>query len=69
MTHGRKKGVPEWLRFELVKAVCLGHVPLSVHSFVSQFVYSEFVDLETLKRVAKTLLSNRAQKVTSSQLI
>ena len=63
-------GVPEWLRSELVKAVCVGHVPKSVHSFVSQFEYSEFVELETMERVAKTLLSNRpkAQNVTSSQL-
>lgn len=22
-----ERGVPEWLRFELVKAVCVGHVP------------------------------------------
>ena len=63
-------GVPEWLRSELVKDVCVGHVPKSVHSFVSQFEYSEFVELETMERVAKTLLSNRpkAQNVTSSQL-
>ena len=63
-------GVPEWLRSELVKVVCVGHVPKSVHSFVSQFEYSEFVELETMERVAKTLLSNRpkAQNVTSSQL-
>ena len=71
MLYGRRKGVPEWLRFDLVKAVCAGHVPYPfIHSSPNSNIRN-FVELETMERVAKTLLSNkpRAQNVTSSQLI
>ena len=71
MIYGRRKGVPEWLRFDLVKAVCASHVPYPfIHSSPNSNIRN-FVELETMERVAKTLLSNkpRAQNVTSSQLI